>query len=343
MAFFRQELAIDLGTANTVIFKDDQVVLDEPSIIALESKTDALYAIGKEAQQIEEHTPPRLYTIRPLMNGVIADYDAAEKMLTGFIKQSTGTKGGLHKIFKTALKIVIGIPGGSTPVDMRSIRDSAAHAGANNLFMIYEPMAAAMGIGLDVNTPNGNMIVDIGGGTTEIAVISLGGIVESSSIHVAGNELTTDIVDYLVQQHNISIGRTTAEQIKFAVGSVLPELPEEEEPEDYIVEGKNLVTAHPASASISYRDISSCIDKTVTKIESEIIKVLQRTPPELYSNIVKNGIWLSGGGSLLRGIARRFSEKVNIVFRVAEDPLKAVARGTCLALKGTDNYPFLMK
>lgn len=343
MAFFRQELAIDLGTANTVIFKDDKVILDEPSIIALESKTDKLYAIGNEAQLIEEHTPPRLYTIRPLMNGVIADYDAAEKMLTGFINKATGVRRGLQKIFRPALKIVIGIPGGSTPVDMRSIRDSSAHAGAHDLFMIYEPMASAMGIGLDVTAPNGNMIVDIGGGTTEIAVISLGGIVESSSIHVAGNELTTDIVDYLGQQHNISIGRTTAEQIKFAVGSVLPELSADEEPEDFIVEGKNLVTAHPSTASISYQEISSCIDKTISKIESEIIKVLQRTPPELYSNIVKNGIWLAGGGSLLRGIAQRFTDKVNIQFRVAEDPLKAVARGTCLALKGTDNYPFLMK
>ena len=227
------------------------------------------------------------------MNGVIADYDAAEKMLTGFIKKATGMKRGLHKFFKPALKIVIGIPGGSTPVDMRSIRDSSAHAGAHDLFMIYEPMASAMGIGLDVTAPNGNMIVDIGGGTTEIAVISLGGIVESSSIHVAGNELTTDIVDYLGQQHNISIGRTTAEQIKFAVGSVLPELSEEEEPEDYIVEGKNLVTAHPSTASISYQEISSCIDKTISKIESEIIKVLQRTPPALYSNILRRSILYS--------------------------------------------------
>jgi rod shape-determining protein MreB len=209
--------------------------------------------------------------------------------------------------------------------------------------MVYEPMASAMGIGLDVMAPNGNMIVDIGGGTTEIAVISLGGIVESSSIHIAGNEITTDIIDYLGQQHNISIGRTTAEKIKFAVGAVLPELPPEEEPENFIVEGKNLVTAHPATASISYKEISSCIDKTITKIESEIIKVLQSTPPELYSNIVKNGIWLAGGGSLLRGIAQRFTDRVNIQFHVAEDPLKAVARGTCLALKSTESYPFLMR
>lgn len=340
MPFFRQELAIDLGTANTVIFKDDQVILDEPSIIAIETKTERVVAIGKEAQLYEEHTPSRLYTIRPMMNGVIADYDAAEKMLTAFIRKAIGNK---RRLFKPALKIVIGIPGGGTPVDMRSIRDSSSHAGATSLYMIYEPMASAMGIGLDVTEPNGNMIVDIGGGTTEIAVISLGGIVESSSIHVAGNEITTDIIDYLGQQHNISIGRTTAEQIKFAVGSVLPELPEGEEPQDYIVEGKNLVTAHPATAAISYREISSCIDKTISKIESEIIKVLQRTPPELYSNIVHNGIWMAGGGSLLRGIAKRFTDKVNIPFRVAEDPLKAVARGTCLALKGAELYPFLMK
>lgn len=340
MAFFRQELAIDLGTANTVIFKDDKVVLDEPSIIAIETKTEKLVAIGNEAQLIEEHTNPRIYTIRPLMNGVIADYDAAEKMLTGFIKKATGFKGGL---FKPSLKIVIGIPGGATPVDMRSIRDSSSHAGAHDLYMIYEPMASALGIGLDVTAPNGNMIVDIGGGTTEIAVISLGGIVESSSIHVAGNELTTDIIDYLGQQHNISIGRTTAEQIKFAVGSVLPELAPEEEPEEFEVTGRNVVTAHPAVASISYSEVAACMDKTIQKIEGEIIKVLQRTPPELYSNIVRNGIWLAGGGSLLRGIAKRFSDKVNIQFHVAEDPLKAVARGTCLALKGTDYYPFLMK
>ncbi len=339
MPFFRQELAIDLGTANTVIFKDDKVVLDEPSIIAVETKTEKLVAIGHQAQLIEDHTPPRIYTVRPLMNGVIADYDAAEKMLTGFIRKAIGRRG----LFKPALKVVIGIPGGGTPVDMRSIRDSSEHAGAHDVYLIYEPMASAMGIGLDVTAPNGNMIVDIGGGTTEIAVISLGGIVESSSIHIAGNEITTDIIDYLGGQHNISIGRTTAEQIKFAVGAVLPELPPEEQPEDFIVEGKNLVTAHPTRAAISYRDISFCIDKTITKIETEIIKVLQRTPPELYSNIVKNGIWLAGGGSLLRGIAQRFTDKVNIQFRVAEDPLKAVARGTCLALKDTEHYPFLMR
>jgi len=340
MAFLRQELAIDLGTANTVVFKDDQVVLDEPSIIATDTKTGRLMAIGTQAQLMEEHTPPGITTVRPLMNGVIADYDAAEMMLTGFIRKATGRR---KSILAPALRVVIGIPGGSTPVDMRSIRDSASHAGAHDVEMIYEPMASALGIGLDVTAPNGNMIVDIGGGTTEIAVISLGGIVESASIHIAGNEITTDIIDHMAQQHNIHVGRTTADQIKFAVGSVLPELDEAEEPESIQVTGRNMVTGLPLEASIDYREIAMCIDKTIAKIENEILKVLQKTPPELYSNIVRNGVWLAGGGSLLRGIARRFSAKVNIDFHIAEDPLKAVARGTCLALKGSDRYQFMMK
>jgi len=178
--------------------------------------------------------------------------------------------------------------------------------------------------------------------STEIAVISLGGIVESASIHIAGNEITTDIIDHMAQQHNIHVGRTTADQIKFAVGSVIPEL-DEDSPEPIVVTGRNMVTGLPLEASIDYKEIAMCIDKTIAKIENEILKVLQRTPPELYSNIVKNGVWLAGGGSLLRGISKRFSEKVNIPFHVAEDPLKAVARGTCLALKGSDRYPFMMK
>lgn len=338
--FLTHELAIDLGTANTVIFQNDSIILDEPSIIAKEIKTDTVIAVGSEAQQMEEHTNPGIETIRPLMNGVIADYDAAEQMLSGFIKKATQRK---RSLFAPSLKIVVGIPGGSTKVDMRSIRDSAEHSGAHELYLIYEPMASALGIGLEVLKPKGNMVVDIGGGTTEIAVITLGGIAESSSIHVAGNEITTDIIDYLGQQHNISIGRTTAENIKFAVGSVLTSLPDDLVPEPYLVRGKNLATGHPAEAAITYNEVATCIDKTICKIENEIMKVLQKTPPELYSNIVENGIWLAGGGSLLRGIAQRFSEKTNIQFHVAEDPLKAVARGTCDALKHTDSYKFLMK
>lgn len=337
--FLQQELAIDLGTANTVMLQNDKIILDEPSIIAKDLKNDAVIAVGNEAQLMEEHTPPGVITIRPLMNGVIADYDAAEQMLSGFIRKAIR---GKKSLITPALKIVVGIPGGSTKVDMRSIRDSAEHSGAHELYLIYEPMASALGIGIDVLKPNGNMVVDIGGGTTEIAVITLGGIAESSSIHVAGNEITTDIIDYLGQQHSISIGRTTAENIKISVGSVLTSLPEEQVPEPFIVKGKNIATGHPAEASITYIEIAHCIDKTICKIESEIMKVLQKTPPELYSNIVENGIWLAGGGALLRGIATRFEHRTNIRFQIAEDPLKAVARGTCEALKHVSEYQFLM-
>ena len=202
-------------------------------------------------------------------------------------------------------------------------------------------MAAALGIGLDVEAPKGNMVVDIGGGTAEIAVISLGGIVEQESIQTAGDVFNTDIQYYMRQQHNIRIGETTAEKIKIAVGAVIPDL--DEEPEPYVVNGPNLMTAHPVEAVVTYQEIAHCLDKSVAKLEASILHVLEQTPPELYSDIVENGIFLSGGGALLRGLAKRFTEKVNIQFHVAEDPLRAVARGTCIALKKTSNYSFLMR
>ena len=209
------------------------------------------------------------------------------------------------------------------------------------MYLIFEPMAAALGIGLDVEAPKGNMVVDIGGGTTEIAVISLGGIVEQNSIRIAGDVFTADIQNYLRQQHVIRVGETTAEKIKIAVGSVIPEL--DDEPEPFIVRGPNLMTGHPVEASIPYQEIAHCLDKSITRLETAIQEVLEKTPPELYSDIVENGIFLSGGGALLRGLAKRFTEKVNIPFHVAEDPLRAVGRGTCKALKNTDNYSFLMR
>jgi rod shape-determining protein MreB len=202
-------------------------------------------------------------------------------------------------------------------------------------------MASALGIGLDVEAPKGNMVVDIGGGTTEIAVISLGGIVVQDSIKVAGDVFTNDIQQYLRQQHNIRVGQITAEKIKIAIGAVIPNL--DEEPAPYNVTGPNLMTAHPVHATITHQEIAHCLDKSVARIESGIIHVLEQTPPELYSDIVEGGIHLAGGGSLLRGLATRLTEKINIPFHVAEDPLRAVARGTCLALKNTENYTFLMR
>ncbi len=337
-SFLNQELAIDLGTANTVIFLNDQIALDEPSIVAIDNNTEKCIALGSRAKLMHERVNPGVRTIRPLRDGVIADFNAAEMMIRGFIKQVNNKH---RSIFTPNLKVVVGIPSGSTEVEIRAVRDSSEHAGAREVFLIYEPMAAALGIGLDVEAPKGNMVVDIGGGTTEIAVISLGGIVIQDSIRTAGDVFTSDIQYYLRQQHNIKVGEITAEKIKVNVGAVIPNL--EEEPEPMIVRGPNLMTAHPVDATVTYQEIAHCLDKSVAKIETSILHVLEQTPPELYSDIVENGIFLSGGGALLKGIAQRFSEKVNIPFHLAEDPLRAVARGTCIALKDTEHFSFLMR
>ena len=336
-SFLTQELAMDLGTANTVIFQDDQIVLDEPSIVAIDNNTGKCAAIGHKAKLMHERNNPTIKTVRPLRDGVIADFNAAEMMIRGFIQQVNSNK---KSIFTPNLKIVVGIPSGSTEVEIRAVRDSSEHAGGKDVYLIYEPMASALGIGLDVIAPKGSMIVDIGGGTTEIAVISLGGLVVQNSIRTAGDEFTSDIQNYLRQQHNIKVGEITAEKIKIAVGAVIPEL--DEEPEPCIVKGPNIMTAHPVEAAVTYQEIAHCLERSIAKIEASIMHVLEQTPPELYSDIVDNGIYLSGGGALLRGIARRFTEKVNIPFYVSEDPLHAVARGTKIALKHTD-YPFLTR
>lgn len=337
-SFLTQELAIDLGTANTVIFQNDKIVLDEPSIVAIDIVTGKPIALGQKAKTMQGKENPKIKTVRPLKDGVIADFDAAEMMIRGFIKQINSTR---KSLFQPNIKMVVGIPSGSTEVEKRAVRDSSEHAGGRDLYLIYEPMAAAVGIGLDVQAARGNMIVDIGGGTTEIAVISLGGIVVQDSIKVAGDVLTGDIMQFMRQQHNIKVGEGTAEQIKIRVGSVLTKL--EEEPEPMKVNGPNLMTAHPVEATVTYQEIATCLDKSIARIETGILHVLEQTPPELYSDIVEGGIYLSGGGALLRGLAKRLSDKVNIQFHVAEDPLRAVARGTCTALKHTDNFSFLMR
>lgn len=337
-SFLNQELAMDLGTANTVIFQNDKIVLDEPSIVAIDSATGKCIALGHKAKLMHEREQPGIKTIRPLRDGVIADFNAAEMMIRGFIKQVNSQR---RTLFSPNLRLVVGIPSGSTEVEIRAVRDSAEHAGGRDVYLISEPMAAALGIGLEVEAPKGSMVVDIGGGTTEIAVISLGGIVIQSSERVAGDVFTSDIQSYLRQQYNIRIGETTAEKIKIAVGAVLPTL--QEEPDPYPVKGPNLMTAHPVEATISYQEMAHCLDKSITRIESSILHVLEQTPPELYSDIVENGIFLSGGGALLRGLDTRLSEKANIPFHVAEDPLHAVARGTCIALKHVGNCSFLKR
>ena len=335
---FTQEIAMDLGTANTIIIHNDKIVVDQPSVVALERKTGKVIAVGEQARQMHGKTHEDIRTIRPLKDGVIADFTAAEQMIRGLIKMFNN-KG---RLFAPSLRIVICIPSGSTEVETRAIRDSAEHAGGRDVYMIYEPMAAALGIGLDVEAPEGNMIVDIGGGTTEIAVISLGGIVSNKSIKIAGDDLTEDIQEYMGRQHNIKVGERTAENIKIAVGAALTELPDEDVPEDFIVHGPNRMTSLPMDIPVSYQEMAHCLDKSISKMDSAILSALEQTPPELYADIVRNGIYLTGGGALLRGLSKRFSDRIGIAFHVAEDPLHAVAKGTGIALKNIEKFNFLM-
>ncbi|MDR1631762.1 MAG: rod shape-determining protein [Dysgonamonadaceae bacterium] len=334
---FTQEIAMDLGTANTIIISNGKIVVDEPSVVALDDRSDKILAIGKKAQQMEGKTPTKIKTIRPLRDGVIADFNAAEQMIRGLIKMVNSK----NHFFSPSLRIVVCIPSGSTEVEIRAVRDSAEHAGGRDVYMIYEPMAAAMGIGLDVEAPDGNMVVDIGGGTTEIAIISLGGIVSNKSIRIAGDDLTQDIIEYMGRQHNMRIGERSAELIKINVGSALIHL--DDPPEDYVVYGPNRMTALPMEVPVSYQEIAHCIDKSVSKIEMAVLAALESTPPELYADIVRNGIYLAGGGALLKGLDKRLTDKINIPFHIADDPLHAVAKGTGIALKNINKYNFLIR
>ena len=335
--FFTQEIAIDLGTANTLIIYNDKVVVDEPSIVAMDRTTGKVIAIGRQAQQMHGKTHENIKTIRPLKDGVIADFQAAESMIRGMIKMIKPGK----SLFTPSLRMVICIPSGITEVEKRAVRDSAEHAGAKEVYLIHEPMAAAIGIGIDVEEPMGNMIIDIGGGTSEIAVIALGGIVCDKNIRVAGDEFTSDIEEYMRRQHNILIGERTAEQIKIEVGAALPEL--DSPPEDYAVRGRDLMTGIPKEIKVSYKEIAYALDKSISKVEEAIMNALEMTPPELSADIYRTGIYLAGGGSMLRGLDKRISMKTKLPVHIAEDPLRAVARGTGIALKNIDRFQFLMK
>ncbi len=337
MAFFSftQELAMDLGTANTIIISNDKIVVDEPSIVALDRKTEKLVAVGHEAKAMQGRNPENIRIVRPLRDGVIADFYAAEQMMRAMIKMASSDRSW----FTPQLRMVVCIPSGSTEVEIRAVRDSSEHAGGREVYMIYEPMAAA--IGIDVEAPEGNMIVDIGGGTTEIAVISLGGIVSNKSIRIAGDDLTADVQEYMSSQHNIKVGERTAEEIKVKVGSALTNL--EEPPADFIVNGPNRLSALPLAVPVSYQEIAHCIEKSISKIEAAVLNALEQTPPELYADIVQRGIWLAGGGALLRGLDKRLTNKIGIPFHIADDPLHAVARGTGIALKNCDKFSFLMR
>ena len=335
--YFTSDLAIDLGTANTLIICNGNIVVDEPSIIAIDRLTNKVIAIGSEAMQMHEKTHENIRTIRPLKDGVIADFHAAEHMIRGMIKMIDNNK----KLFPVSHRMVICIPSGITEVEKRAVRDSAEHAGAKEVYKIQEPIAAAIGIGIEIEKPFGSMIIDIGGGTTEIAIIALSGIVTDQSIRTAGDSFTADIIDYMKRQHNLLIGERSAETIKIEVGSAMTEL--KDAPEDLDIRGRDLVTGIPKVVKISYSEIGFAMDKSISKIEEAVLKALENAPPELSADIYDNGIYLTGGGALLRGLDKRLALKTKLQIHVAEDPLKAVVRGTGMALRNIDSFkPVLM-
>jgi rod shape-determining protein MreB len=334
--FFSQDLAIDLGTANTLIIYKDQVVVNEPSIIAIHRKTGQVKAVGHLAQQMHGKTHEDIKTIRPLKDGVIADFTAAELMLRGMINMINKGK----KMFSPHLRMVICIPSGITEVEKRAVKESADRSGSKETYLIAEPMAAAIGIGIDVEEPMGNMVIDIGGGTTEIAVIALAGIVCDQSIRIAGDEFTNDIAEYMRREHNILIGERSAERIKIEVGAAMPEL--ENPPADYSVNGRDLMTGIPKQITVTYSEIANALDKSITKIEEAILKALEITPPELSADIYQTGLYLTGGGALLRGLDKRISMKTKLPVYIAEDPLKAVVRGTGIVLKNLQRYKHIL-
>ncbi|MCG9971837.1 rod shape-determining protein [Christiangramia crocea] len=331
--FLIEEIAIDLGTANTLIIHNDKVVVDSPSIVARDRTSGKITAVGKEAAMMQGKTHENIKTIRPLKDGVIADFDASEKMLTMFIKEIPALK---KKLFTPALRMVICIPSGITEVEMRAVKESAERVNGKEVYLIHEPMAAAIGIGVDIMQPKGNMIVDIGGGTTEIAVIALGGIVCDKSIKIAGDVFTNDIVYYMRTQHNLYVGERTAEKIKIQIGAATEDL--EVPPEEMSVQGRDLLTGKPKQVNISYREIAKALDKSILRIEDAVMETLSQTPPELAADIYNTGIYLAGGGSMLRGLDKRLSQKTDLPVYIAEDPLRAVVRGTGITLKSLNRY-----
>ena len=333
MGFFTEEIAIDLGTANTLIIHNDKVVIDSPSMVAMDRTTNKIIAIGEEANIMQGKTHENIKTIRPLKDGVIADFEASEQMISTLIKSIPTLK---KRWFAPSLRMVICIPSGITEVEMRAVKESAERVNGKEVYLIHEPMAAAIGIGVDIFKPKGNMVVDIGGGTTEIAVIALSGIVCEKSIKVAGDLLTNDIVYYMRTKHNLSIGDRTAEKIKINVGSCSEKL--DSPPEDMRVQGRDLLSGKPKEKIISYIEVTKAVDKSIMRIEDAIMETLSQTPPELAADIYNTGIYLAGGGALLRGLDERLSKKTDLPVYIAEDPLQAIVRGTGICLKNLEKF-----
>ena len=334
MSFIGRDMAVDLGTANTLVYvRGRGIVLNEPSVVAVNQDTGAVLAVGLEAKRMIGRTPGNIIAIRPLKDGVIADFDTTEKMLRYFIQK-------VHRRrYLAKPRIVVCVPSGITGVEQRAVKDAGYAAGARKVYIIEEPMAAAIGAGLPIHEPTGNMVVDIGGGTTEVAVISLGGIVTALSIRVGGDELDQAIIDWVKREFSLLLGERTAEEIKMAIGSAY-KLPGEPDAE---IRGRDLATGLPKTIRVSAEDIRKALEDPVNQLVNAVKSTLDKTPPELASDLMDRGIVLTGGGALLRGLDKRLTDKLNIQFHIAEDPLRAVARGTGIALKNVDKFSFLIR
>ncbi|MCH8125476.1 rod shape-determining protein [candidate division KSB1 bacterium] len=326
--YFSNDIAIDLGTANTLVYaKDKGILINEPSIVAISRVNQEIVAIGEDAREMIGRTPDEISTIRPLKDGVIADFELAEEMIRYFIRKMKFNR------FIRPL-VVVCIPSGITEVEKRAVRDSAEHAGAREVYLVEEPMAAAIGVDMPIMDPIGSMIVDIGGGTTEIAVIALGGIVTSVSVRIAGDEMDEAIVQYMKRKYNLLIGEKTGEQIKCTIGSTLPY----KEDGSLHVKGRDLIAGIPKTVEITSKEIQEALTEPVNSIVEAVKLTLERTPPELSGDILDRGIILSGGGSLLKGLDMFIRDKTNLVVSVAEDPLTCVVRGTGLIVEDIEKY-----
>lgn len=332
MGFFdvlSNDIGIDLGTANTLVYVRNQgIVLNEPSVVAVEKSTGKVLAIGSAAKEMMGRTPGGILAVRPLKDGVIADFEMAEKLIADFLRRVVR-----HKYLMKP-RVVISVPSGITEVEKRAVRDSAENAGAREVYLLQEPMAAAIGVGLPVDQPTGQMVIDIGGGTSEIAVIALNGIVNDTSIRVAGDEFNEAIINYLKKNYNLLIGELTAEDIKIKIGSAFP-LEKELSLE---VRGRDLVAGVPKNLKISSVQIREALAETVDIIVEAVRQTLEQTPPELASDILERGIILTGGGALLRGLDKRLRQETNLPVNVAEDPLTCVVRGAGKVLEEFVRY-----
>jgi len=332
--FLSNDVAVDLGTASTLVYvKGRGIVLNEPSVVALETKNRRVLAVGYEAKKMRGRTPDDIVAIRPMKDGVIADFEVCEEMLRAFIARAQR-----RRLFVRP-RVIVCVPSGITEVEKRAVRDSAEHAGAREVYLVAEPIAAAIGVGLPVAEPSGNMIIDIGGGTTEIAVIALSGIVSNNSIRIAGDEMDEAIIEYLRKMYSLLIGEQTAEQIKITIGSAFP-LAEEREME---VKGRDLVSGIPRAVKVKSSEIREALREPVGLIVGAVKRALEKTPPELASDIVDKGIFMTGGGSLLRGLNSLLQEETNLPVNVVENPIECVVLGSGKILEDPEEYePVIM-